>query len=175
MKATKARRDRFATAIHEAAHAVIATIYGGEISSAVLTPDDPDSGGRVTYKTTFTDQRRADICFAGPYAEAFARHGGPPTSRGLRLQLDRHAFDARAIRESGDHSGQVPRLVANCWGSITGLAHQLYTDGKISQPDVDRALFLPLDDADARSFALANIRSGATPGTFGITPAGVRA
>ncbi|MBA4025199.1 MAG: hypothetical protein C0482_22835 [Gordonia sp.] len=68
----------------------------------------------------------------------------------------------------------MPRLVAACWGSITGFAHQLYTDGKVSQADVDRALFLPLDDPDARSFALANIRSGATPGTFGITPAGVR-
>ncbi|EGD55740.1 hypothetical protein [Gordonia neofelifaecis] len=59
-------------------------------------------------------------------------------------------------------------------GSITGLAHQLYTDGKVSQTDVDKALFLPADDTDARALALAlaNIRSGATPGTFGITPAG---
>ncbi|WP_336791545.1 hypothetical protein [Gordonia malaquae] len=65
--------------------------------------------------------------------------------------------------------------MANCWGSITGLLHQLYTDGKISQPDVDHAPFLPLDGTDARAFALANIRSGATPGTVGITPAGVRA
>ncbi|NKS65310.1 hypothetical protein GS461_01340 [Rhodococcus hoagii] len=86
----------------------------------VLTPDDPDSGGRVTYRTTFNYQRRADICSAGPYVEAFARHGGPPTSRGLRLQLDRHAFDARAMRESGDHSGQVPRLVAK----LLGIDHQ---------------------------------------------------
>ncbi|MBA4025200.1 MAG: hypothetical protein C0482_22840 [Gordonia sp.] len=44
----QAQRDRFATAIHEAAHAVIATVYGGTISSAVLTPGDPDTGGRVT-------------------------------------------------------------------------------------------------------------------------------
>lgn len=174
MKASKEQLDRFATAIHEAAHAVIATIYGGTISSAVLTADDPDSGGRVTYKTTFTDQRRADICFAGPYAEAFARHGGPPTSRGLRLQLDRHTFDARAMRESGDHSGAVPRLVANCWGSITGLAHLLYTDGEVSQSDVDKALFLPADDPDARAHALANIRSGATPGSFTVHPVGAR-
>ncbi|WP_159067487.1 hypothetical protein [Gordonia iterans] len=60
-------------------------------------------------------------------------------------------------------------------GSITGLAHQLYTDSEVSHTDVDRALFLPADDPDARAFALANITSGATPGTFGITPAGVRA
>ena len=68
-------------------------------------------------------------------------------------------------------AGDVPTLTA----FITGLAHQLYTDGKVSQSDVDKALFLPADDPAARSFALANIRSGATPGTFGITPAGVRA
>ncbi|MBB1058872.1 MULTISPECIES: hypothetical protein [Dietzia] len=103
------------------------------------------------------------------------RHGGPPTSRGLRLQLDRHPLDARAVREAGDHSGHVPRLVANWWGSITGLAHQLYSIGKVSQSDVDKALFVPADDPDARTFALANNRSGATPGTVGITPAGVRA
>ncbi|MDH3048325.1 hypothetical protein QEN42_00305 [Gordonia alkanivorans] len=65
--------------------------------------------------------------------------------------------------------------MATCWPSVTGVARVLYAEREISQPDVDRALFLPADDADARAHALANIRGGATPGTFGITPAGVRA
>ncbi|NLU63337.1 hypothetical protein HCA61_13810 [Rhodococcus sp. HNM0563] len=172
---TPTAREEMLTALHESGHCVVATIFGATIDRAVVTPDDPERAGLTEYSTRVTSQRRADILFGGVYAEAFARHGGPPTPRGLRMVMARNTHDARAIREAGDHSGAVPRLVATCWPSITGLARVLYAEREISQTDVDKALFLPADDLDARAFALANIRSGATPGTFGITPAGVRA
>ncbi|GAA3715854.1 hypothetical protein [Gordonia hankookensis] len=67
---------------------------------------------------------------------------------------------------------QVPRLVVNCWASISLLANRLYTGGSATQADVDAALQIP--DDDGRAAALAAIRSGSAPESFTITPAGSR-
>ncbi|OPX15573.1 hypothetical protein B1964_09255 [Gordonia sp. i37] len=65
----------------------------------------------------------------------------------------------------------MPRLVTSCWASITGLARHLFINGTATQADVDRALWLPEHEPEARQFALASIRSGRAPGSFRITPA----
>lgn len=172
---TPAARQEMLTAIHESAHAVIATVYGATVEKSVLTPDDPERAGLTTYRQHVTGQRRADIVYAGVYGEAFARHGGPPTPRGLRLVMAHHHHDATALRAAGDPSGQVPRLVANCWPSITGLARELYASRRISQTDIDKALFLPADaDEPTRNHALSLIRSGSVPGSFTVHPVGTR-
>ncbi|WP_168708262.1 hypothetical protein [Rhodococcus sp. PAMC28707] len=90
-----------------------------------------------------------------------------PVAKAVRRMLDGHSFDS-VVRwiETRDPLGWPQRSCAESWS--------LYTDGKVSRAEVDRTLFLPADNFDARALAIANIRSGAAPGSFGITPAGVR-
>ncbi|NMN99872.1 hypothetical protein HH308_01415 [Gordonia sp. TBRC 11910] len=66
--------------------------------------------------------------------------------------------------------------MASCRGSITGLAHQLYTNGKVSQTDVDKVLFLPAVDPSARARARTRqYPQRCDAGHLQHYPAGVRA
>ncbi|WP_191834417.1 hypothetical protein [Gordonia ajococcus] len=77
--------------------------------------------------------------------------------------------DDKIVRESGDpRPADVPRLISNCGGSISGLARHLFINGTATRADVDKALWLPGDEPEARQFALAGIRSGARPGSFTV-------
>lgn len=173
---TPAQRGRYALAVHEAAHAVAATVLGHRIREVKLgsDPKHPTRNGWCAYSTKFSNQDRAAICYAGPFAEAFYLHGGPPTAAAIRRALD-FSEDYAAMTAAGDpRPAEVPRLVANCWASITLLASSIYTRGSATQADVDAVLQLPRDDEDGRAHALAAIRSGSAPGTFTVTPPGAR-
>lgn len=171
---TPEEREQLAISIHEAGHAIVASVLGDTVGSVTLTPDDPRHAGLCTLAAEqFPGAHRAAIAFAGPYGEAFWRHGGPPPSSVLRhLLATAGRDDDRVIVASGEpRPPQVPRIVANCWGSITGLARKIFIDGEATQTDIDRALFLPADEPEARSFALASILSGRAPGSFKVIPA----
>ncbi|MDL9947759.1 M50 family metallopeptidase [Gordonia sp. ABSL11-1] len=171
---TAAEREQFAIAIHESGHAITATLLGDEVGVVELTPDHPTTLGQCTLShETFPGVNNARIAFAGPYSEAFWRHGGPPPSAALRRVLMAGGRqDEKVVRESGDERpADVPRLISNCWGSITGLARVLFINGSATQADIDKALFLPEHEPEARAFALASIRSGSAPGSFKVTPA----
>lgn len=170
------RAARRTTAIHEAAHAVITTVLGHRVRKVSIgtDPQHPHRNGSCAYSTRFADQDRAAICYAGPYAEAYHLHGGPPTSAAIRRALA-DTEDYTAMTAAGDtRPAHVPRLVASCWDSIIYLADHLLINGSAAQADVDRALKLPRDDVDGRHHALAVIRSGSTPDPFTIAALGSR-
>ncbi|MDF3281681.1 hypothetical protein [Gordonia sp. N1V] len=171
---TPEEKQRFAICAHEAGHAITATVLGDTVGTVALTPDHPRNLGQCTLAAEqFPGVNAARIAFTGPYAEAYWRHGGPPTSGTLRRVLTASGReDERVVRASGDPRPEdVPRLIANCWGSISGLARHLFINGTATQADVDRALWLQEDEPEARAFALASIRSGRTPGSFKVIPA----
>ncbi|NKR69759.1 hypothetical protein GS536_17220 [Rhodococcus hoagii] len=171
---TPEEKQRFAICAHEAGHAVTATVFGDTVGTVELTPRDPKIVGQCTLGAEqFAGINTARIAFAGPYAEAYWRHGGPPTSSTLRRVLTASGReDERVVRASGDPRPEdVPHLIASCWPSVTGLARHLFINGTATQADVDRALWLPEYEPEARAFALASIRSGRVPGSFKITPA----
>ena len=172
-----AQRTRYASAVHEAGHAVIATVLGETVGSVTVTPDHPTHTGNMSLATErFAGAHHAQIAYAGPYAEAYFRQGGPPTSALLRnLLASGGREDYAVMTAAGDtRPAEVPRLIANCWASITSLAEHLMINGSATQADVDRALRLPRDDQDGRHHALAVIRSGSAPGSFMISPPGSR-
>ncbi|GAC68870.1 hypothetical protein [Gordonia soli] len=168
---TPAQKARYGTAIHESAHAITATVLGHtvrKITLGTVDPEHPHRLGTCVYATRFDDQDRAAICYAGPYAQAFYLHGGPPTPKAIRSALD-GTEDYAAMTAAGDtRPAEVPRLVVSCWSSITMLANRVYMRGSATQADVDAALQLPRDDLDGRHHALAVIRSGSVPGSFTI-------
>lgn len=171
---TPEEKQRFAICAHEAGHAIAATIFGDTVGTVELTPNHPTNLGQCTLAAEqFPGVNSARIAYAGPYSEAYWRHGGPPTSGTLRRVLTASGReDDKIVRESGDERpADVPRLISNCWGSISGLARHLFVHGTAVQADVDRALFLPEHEPEARAFALASIRSGSAPGSFKVTPA----
>lgn len=173
---TPEEREQFAIATHEAGHAITATVLGDTVGSVTLTPEHPTIAGSCALSTErFAGINHAAIAFAGPYAESYWRHGGPPTSAVLRRVLANGGReDDKVIVASGEpRPPEVPRLVASCWGTITGLARHLFIHGSATQDDVDAALFLPNREyePEAREFALASIRSGRVPGSFKVVPA----
>ncbi|MBD0861324.1 hypothetical protein IA539_08870 [Gordonia sp. zg691] len=165
---TPAQKARYALAVHESAHAVVATVLGHGVTTVDF--DDDTRTGRCAVIQRFGGRPSADIAYAGPYAEAYLRHGGPPTSALLRHLLSSAGREDYAMMTAaGDtRPAEGPRLVASCWASITYLANHLQVNGSATQADVDRALRLPRDDEDGRSHALATIRSGSVPGSFTV-------
>lgn len=164
-----------AAAFHEVGHAVLATVLGGRIHRAVLTPDDPATAGHCSYDDLPAAHDPA-ITYAGSYAECFGAVGGPPTVRKVRDTLRRNHQDHASLVAAGDpRPAEVPRIVGTCWEAIDGLARLLYRDMTISQANVDAALGLPDGERDpeAREHALAAIRAGSIPGTFAVTSPGL--
>lgn len=172
-----AQRTRYASAVHEAGHAVVATVLGETVGSVTVTPDHPTRTGNVSLATErFAGAHHAQIAHAGPYAEAYFRQGGPPTSALLRNLLASGGREDYAVMTAAGNTrpAEVPRLIANCWDSITSLAEHLMINGSATQADVDASLQIPDNDDDGRAAALAVIRSGSAPGSFTITPVGSR-
>ncbi|MGV9795231.1 hypothetical protein [Gordonia sp. NPDC003422] len=169
MKVDKRTRDRFATAIHESAHAVVATLLGGEITHARLTPRDPASLGHCEY-ATLPDEHRDAVTYAGAYAEARWRYGPRLDLRHIRAVLRTHASDAAVLTASVDGLPRhVEPLIERSWASTLSLAHVMFLTLEIDAARVDAALCLPTDP-ELRAAHLASIRMGSTPGAFTITP-----
>ena len=163
---TPAQRSKYALAVHESAHAIAATILGHEVTTVTLT--DATRSGSCAVVQRFGGPPSPEVAYAGPYAEQFFRHGGPPTGAAIRRALD-GTDDFAAMTAAGDtRPAEIPRLIANCWASITYLANHLTINGAATQADVNRALHLPADDPDGRHHALAEIRSGSAPGSFNV-------
>ena len=85
---TPRKQMRLRTAVHEAGHAVAATVLGGRIAAAVL------ADGRVfgihgkTVHRTVPEGAWPSILYAGPWAEARWLAGGRPSQRHLYAILD---------------------------------------------------------------------------------------
>lgn len=126
-----------------------------------------DADGRLVIEFTTPE----GLSIPGP-AETNEDLFPPPSAALRRVLMAGGRQDDKVVRESGDSRPEdVPRLISNCWGSISGLARHLFVHGTATQTDIDRALFLPEHEPEARAFALASIRSGSAPGSFKVTPA----
>lgn len=159
------------SAVHEAGHAVAATVLGSRIHAAGLCD------GQVTGifgKTVYDDIPlgvMAQSTYAGPWAEARWLAGGRPTMRDMHaiLTTTGHLDDKVLSANGGLTAGaRVVPLMERCWPSVVTVARKLLLDGEIHHEDVCDALHLT-DGGGPGSFALAVIRSGRAPGTF--TPA----
>lgn len=144
--------------IHEAGHAVVGAMLGGEIHSAIVT-NTRLSGvkGFVKYDH-LPNHIDARVTYAGMAAEGRWLYGPRPTTRQLRyLQSyngsDTDALCASAVREMhtpGTPAAEarlvVPPLLNRAWGSVVKVAQQLHRSGEASHDDVCAALGLPKGD-----------------------------
>ncbi len=159
-----------ALAIHEAAHAVVGTIYGAKVDHAALADDNADGLCRFTNTITAATPRqyRSQIAAAGAVATAVFTHGprprlhhidrllGPGDRRELRLAALANAapFDSPILA--------VTPIIRRCWPAISDLAATLALEGTIRHRDVCAALGLSAHP-DRAGFELACIRSRMFP------------
>ncbi|MBS9532067.1 hypothetical protein KIH27_00530 [Mycobacterium sp. M1] len=180
--------ERFALAgnlTHEAAHAVVGTIYGGEVRTATANPArateiggehfEAELNGVVAFAVQPT--RPELMHLAGPVAHARFNAGGRrmPTGREVdRILEGSGGHDLDAITASGatvtNVFAEVNALVDRCWGSIVALAQRIHADGEVGHTTVLDVLGVPETGGE---MALSLIRGGARPGTFTVTPAAV--
>lgn len=131
---TDADRERAATCVHEAGHAVMAVLAGTRITECTV------SGAEGVVR--FDDQSyrtRAGIGWAGPYAELLFVHGGEPSPE---ARADAFAAASDEDRELMD--GQMARRAESdvkfAMPAIRRLAATLYQHGSVRNLDVHLAL-----------------------------------
>lgn len=168
---TDDERRRLRAAVHEAGHAVAATVLGGRIHTAVVG----DGTAQGVLGRTDHDEVPAGywpmITYAGPWAEARWLARGRPTLHHVSdvLATTGH-LDDRALSASGGHTegAQVVPVLERCWPSVVTVAQKLILDGEVRHEDVCAALGLT-DGGGSGSFELALIRSGNAPGTLRVS------
>jgi hypothetical protein len=166
---TDAERHRCLLAVHEAGHAIAATLLGGKIAKAVLIhPPGRDMEGKTVHRVV-PEGTWSQILYAGPWAEARWLAGKRPSSRQVWARLaDSGQRDYAELSMCGGTvagAGVVP-LLQRCWSSVIAAAKVLHKEGEITRHDVLDALHLTEATAP---MGLAVIRSGCAPGTFIIT------
>jgi len=175
---TEDNRIRLRTAVHEAGHAVAATVLGGRISAAVLADGATFGIHGQTVHRSVPEGAWPAILYAGPWAEAGFIAGRRPTQREMYAILadtghhDSEALCAAACNDemASASARAVVRLIERCWPSVITLAQTIHRDGEARHEDVCRALHLT-DDGGPGSVELAMIRAARAPGSFTVTPA----
>lgn len=148
-------RERFATAIHEAGHAVAAVLYGGRVHLAVI-----DANPRTEYEV-LPERYRATITYAGPWCEARFIAGRHPGPADLHRALTASPSDDQALCAAGGPSAvtaDASMLLTRCWSAVGRVAIRLYLHNKATHADVCTALGLS-DEGGPGSFELAGIRA----------------
>ena len=166
--ATDRQMEELRRCFHEAGHAIAATIYGGEIRTAVvlrpgtLVAAGAKHGGFTAY-TAPAEGREAEVTFAGPYTESRWLTGPHPTATALRASMCTNHQDDAALRRlfasNAETGNAVAPLIERAWPAVVTLARKLLRDGQARHPDVLAALGIT-DGGGPGSFQLANIRSG---------------
>lgn len=172
--------QRLAVATHEAAHAVIGTLFGAQVRRAEIVRGGPRTNpGAVTgfcHYDTFdfaAEAHRREVIAAGTIAEAVFHHGPSPTERQIDALLATNPDDRNELRRayfaSGGRQPMVPTaevlpLVLRCWEPIAHLTLRLDSHGEIRHTDVLAALSIPAGSSeDAVALRAASIRSGSRP------------
>lgn len=157
---------------HEAGHAVLAVLVGGQVACAEVFPagqtDDEGKDGYCQYipPNLAVKQHEHLIAAAGAAAEAIWEHGPRATAQ----QADQRLIgsDAKFLRHCALTAGagrtvspitEVLPLVARCWPAIESLAAHLSRHEQVSHKHVVKALGLS-HDYTQHPFELNNIRSG---------------
>lgn len=140
----KTDRDRFATAVHEAAHAVVGLVHGLDIERVALLDGDPQHAGACWYSAA-PFGIPAVVTMAGTVGEMRWRRGPNFTARDVRLRLDvNHDDRAQLASDDDPFTFDITRkLVERCWSAIGELAVELYAVGEIGEGDVIKALRIP--------------------------------
>ncbi|WP_305779502.1 hypothetical protein [Nocardia nova] len=134
---TPAEFEHVATAVHEAAHAVMAVLAGAEVTSCVASATD----GRVEFHG-HDPEKAAGIAWAGPYAEARLVHGnrpGKPSMEALRQALA-DTSEEDLLLMGGRMAQAVESDVEFAWPAIFRLALHLHDKGSAKTADIHRAL-----------------------------------
>lgn len=165
--------DQLAVAAHEAGHAVMTLMAGGQVDHAEVLragrPTDLDDrvlrgNCRCVPFDFATEQQRYLIAAAGPIAQAVAMYGAWPNVQQIDGLLAGQR-DADEMRKAAFATGsdRIPAtvlpMVMQTWPAITRLAVQMYRDGPIGHADVCKSLGLSADRTK-HPFELAAIRSG---------------
>jgi hypothetical protein len=160
------------TSVHEAGHAVLGVLMGGQLFSAAVHRTRTMGLDGVTRFDDLRTTRRNAVAYAGPFAQARFCAGGRrhPGIREIDRVLDNGGCrDMSAITASGgataDVAPEVAALVARCWAPVIDVAKQLYREGEVRHSDVCAALAIPEVD---NGFHLSLIHSGSVPGTFTV-------
>lgn len=158
------------TAVHEAGHAVAATLLGGRIRSAVLADGRVFGISGKTVHAEVPEGAWPSILYGGPWAEARWLAGQRPSQRQLFAvlddtgHLDRRALCAAAATDvCGDASAEarltVPTLLERAWPSVITVAQTIHRAGEARHDDVLTALGIT-DGGGPGSSQLANLRAG---------------
>lgn len=165
--------ERFDWAVHEAGHAVLATLVGGRVKTAEITAGGPrpTADGMLQHGSCdcefdlVTEPSRPLVAAAGILAQAVHQHGPRPTS-GQILALTVGTGDEKELRRLALTAGSPPMptqevlpLVIRCWQPIVKLANQIHQRGPVTHEDVAKALGLS-QDPGLHAFEIANIRAG---------------
>lgn len=163
-------------ACHEAGHAVVAVLVGGQVAAAEVFPagvtDRDGNNGYCQYvpPNLAVQQHEHLIAAAGAAAEAVWVHGPRATHQHAEERLT-GSHDAKFLRHCALTAGtaravspvaEVLPLLVRCWPAVESLASQLDEHGSITHADVTATLGLS-PDHNRHAFELANIRSGLQP------------
>lgn len=163
---------------HEAGHAVMAVLAGGQVATAevfsepVTDPDGWSKGGecQCAPMNLAVEQQQPLIAAAGACAEAVWEHGEQASSRHVD-ELLAGQKDGQFLRRWALTAGVAPSnsvvyevlpLVRRCWPAIESLAVQIEEHGEISHKHVVKALGLS-SNHELHPFELANIRANLRP------------
>lgn len=164
-KLTEAERDRLAIAIHEAGHAVMGTLLGGRLHTAVVAEGATFGLTGETVFDELADHFTASTAYAGPLAEARFRFGPTPRVDQVWAVLDgcgsrdQTAIVAAVGVSRPPNSAMIAKQLTTCWSSIATVANRLYFEGEVRHADVCAALGVT-DGGGPGSFQLANIKAG---------------
>lgn len=161
---TETERDRIATAFHEAGHAVVAVLAGGNVEEAVVY-DKPREGLRgYTVHYDVPEHAERALTYSGPFCEARYMSGPHPSHRQIRDAL-RGTCDGDDLTAA---AAGLPRHIEptlnTAWRSVCALAAELYSRGRVEHADVLAALGVPADDSGAGLALVASmIKAGMPP------------
>lgn len=153
---TDAEKLHLRACVHEAGHAVVGAMLGGEINTAVVSYSKVNGLEGFVRWDRLPDPIDARVSYAGMAAEGRWLYGPRPTAHQLReLQAyngrDGERLCAAAVREMDENPTAqarltVPPLLNRTWGAVVKVAQQLHQTGEASHDDVCRALGLPKGD-----------------------------
>jgi len=160
---TPAERERIATAMHEAGHAVAIVLAGGRVGLAEVY--DTERDGRVGY-TTHTGLSAEDergVIYAGPYAETRWKFGRNPAITEIRAALAGTCDHAELITDGGGLPREVEPALDAVWPAIKALGADLFRDGRAGHDAALAALGAQSDADMPRIRSLIEARLWAAP------------